>query len=107
VIKDRYPCLAKFYFEWHDIYETLFDRYQECHLGTDADLFPHVEEEVAWATGGFLMASWLALQDNVMEVKYDPLTGPKYYLLKGRLEEELVRFLTDMEALLSAKSPKD
>jgi hypothetical protein len=105
VIEDRYPRLAKFYFEWRDIYETSFER-QECDLGSGADAFPHVEELVTWATEGFLMACWLALQDNVKEVKYDPDTT-KYYLLKGQLEEELVRFLTDMEALLSAKSPKD
>jgi hypothetical protein len=67
-----------------------------------------VEELVAWATEGFLMACWLVLQDNVAEVKYDPLIGPTgYHLLKGQLEEELVRFLTDMEALLPEKSPKD
>ena len=81
---------------------------QECDLGIQADAFPHVEELVAWAAEGFLMACWLALQDNVKEVKYDPGTGPtKYYLLKGQLEDELMRFLTDMEALLSEKSPKD
>jgi hypothetical protein len=107
VIEDRYPRLAKFYFEWRDIYEASFER-QECDLGSHADAFPHVEELVAWATEGFLMACWLALQDNVKEVKYDPGTGPtKYYLLKGQLEDELMRFLTDMEALLSEKSPKD
>ena len=51
------------------------------------------------------MACWLALQDNVKEVKYDPET--EYYILKGQLEDELLRFLMDMEALLSPKSPKD
>ena len=43
VIKHRYPCLAKSYFEWHDIYETSFER-EEYHLGINADVFPHVEE---------------------------------------------------------------
>jgi hypothetical protein len=67
-----------------------------------------VEELVSWATEGVLMACWLALQDNVTKVEYEPGNGyPKYYLEKGRLEQELLRFLTDMEALLSAGSPTD
>jgi hypothetical protein len=107
VIEDRYPRLAKLYFEWRDmlLYEISFER-RECYLGNGGDAFPHVEELVTWATEGFLMACWLALQDNVEEVKYGPETT-EYYLRKGQLEEELVRFLTDMEALLSAKSPND
>jgi hypothetical protein len=107
VIKDRYPRLAKFYFEWCGIYETAFGR-PEYRLGINADVFPRVEELVAWATEGFLIACWLSLQDNVVEVKYDPLIDPTgYRLVKGKLEEELVRFLTDMEALLLEKSSKN
>ncbi|KAN0074279.1 hypothetical protein V8E54_008216 [Elaphomyces granulatus] len=105
VIEGRYPNLATFYFEWRDIYETSFER-QECHLGVKAPTFPQVEELVSWATEGFLMACWLALQDNVTEVEYGP-RDTKYCLEKGRLDQELLRFLTDMEALLSAGSPTD
>jgi hypothetical protein len=57
VIENRHPHLV---FEWRDIYETSFER-QECHYGVPAPLFPQVEELVAWATEGFLMACWLAL----------------------------------------------
>jgi hypothetical protein len=106
VIEGRYPNLATFYFEWRDIYETSFER-QECHLGVNAPTFPQVEELVSWATEGFLMACWLALQDNVTEVEYGPRDTKYYCLDKGRLEQELLRFLTDMEALLSAGSPTD
>jgi len=63
VIENRHPHLAIFYFEWRDIYETSFER-QECHYGVPAPLSPQVEELVAWATEGFLMACWLALRDN-------------------------------------------
>ena len=72
VIESRYPHLATFYFEWRDIYETSFER-QECHCGVRAPPFPQVEELVSWATEGFLMACWLALQDNVTEVEYEPM----------------------------------
>ncbi|KAN0082159.1 hypothetical protein V8E54_003457 [Elaphomyces granulatus] len=85
VIKDRYPHLAKFYFEW-------------C-----GNMKPRLN--VQNITSELMQ---MLLQDNVAEVKYDPLIGPTgYHLLKGQLEEELVRFLTDMEALLPEKSPKD
>jgi len=109
VIESRYPQLAKFYWEWRDIYETSFER-QECHCGAKAPTFPQVEELVSWATEGFLIACWLALQDNVTEVQCwpgDDHTTNRYHLVKGRLDEELLRFLTDMEALLSAESPTD
>ena len=72
LIESRHPHLTIFYFEWHDNYETSF-KSQECDLGSDADVFPDVEELVAWATEGFLMACWLALQDNVTEVEYEPM----------------------------------
>jgi hypothetical protein len=104
-IEARYPRLAKFYFEWHDMFEDAFVR-QECHLGSKLEQFPQVDELVAWATEGFLVVCWLALQANVKDAEYGPLTRANgYYLRKGRLEEELVRFLVDMEALLSAESP--
>jgi len=94
VIESRYPQLAKFYWEWHDIYETSFER-QECHCGADAPTFPQVEELVSWATEGFLIACWLALQDNVTEVECWPDDNHdiRYHLVKGRLDEELRRFI--------------
>jgi hypothetical protein len=56
VIESRYPHLAKFYFEWRDIYETSFER-QESHRGVPAPSFPQVEELVAWATEGMLASA--------------------------------------------------
>ena len=43
----------------------------------------------------------LALQDDVEEVEYK-LSGA-YRLEKGRMKEELRRFLADMEALLESQ----
>ena len=57
-----------------------------------------VYERVAWETEGLLISCWLALQDDVEEVEYKPFG--KYRLERGRMEEELRRFLADMEALL-------
>ena len=49
------------------------------------------------------MAYWLELQNNVTEVEYGPRNGnTRYHPMKRRLEEELLRFLTDIEALLPA-----
>ncbi|KAN0078897.1 hypothetical protein V8E54_005410 [Elaphomyces granulatus] len=93
-----------FFFEWADIYDDSFER-QECHYGSRLPTFPCVDELVAWATEGVLMACWLSLQDHVYEVKYMPHGSFEYYLRKGQLEEELERFLVDMEALLQAEFP--
>lgn len=103
-IMSRYPRLSKSFFEWADIYDDSFER-QECHYGSRLPTFPCVDELVAWATEGVLMACWLSLQDHVYEVKYMPHGSFEYYLRKGQLEEELERFLVDMEALLQAEFP--
>ncbi|KAN0066771.1 hypothetical protein V8E54_015161 [Elaphomyces granulatus] len=90
VIEARYPRLAKFYFEWVDIYDDAFQR-QECNLGSDSWVFPKMEDYLAWKTEGLLLACWLVLQDHVQEVEFE-----SYYLRKGHLEEELQRFLVHM-----------
>jgi hypothetical protein len=100
----RYPRLAKFFFEWADIYDASFER-QECHLGSGLRPLPCVDELVAWQTEGFLLACWLSLLDHVSEIRYKPEFSLEYHLQKGRLEEELERFLIDMEALLRAEFP--
>jgi hypothetical protein len=97
-IENRYPLLVPFYNEWHDCYEAAFE-HQGCHLGSGVEAFQRVDDQVAWETEGFLIACWLALQDDVLEVEYQP--AKIYYLKKGRLEDELMRFFNDMEVLLS------
>jgi hypothetical protein len=44
-----------------------------------------VDELVTWATEGFLLACWLALQDNVKEVEYSPI-DEEYDLQKFRTD---------------------
>jgi len=90
VIEARYPRLAKFYFEWVDIYDDAFER-QECNLGSDLFVFPKVDDYMAWQTEGLLLGCWLVLQDHVQEVEFG-----SYHLRKGHLEEALQRFLTQM-----------
>jgi hypothetical protein len=48
---------------------------------------------------------WHVCRIIVSEVKYEPNFSVEYHLQKGRLEEELERFLIDMEALLRAEYP--
>ena len=100
VFEDRYPSLVPFYFKWADTYnDALF--YQIENVGGNFEnLFPSVDEEVAWETEGFLLACCLALQSDVRKVEYSP-SGKTYRLRKGQLDKELVRFLMDMEELLS------
>jgi hypothetical protein len=64
-------------------------------------VFPEVHQRVAWETEGLLISCWLALQDDVEEVEYKPFG--KYRLERGRMEEELRRFLAGMEALLESQ----
>jgi hypothetical protein len=91
MIMSRYPRLTKFFFEWADIYDASFDR-QECHLSSRLQTFPSVDELVAWATEGFLMACWLSLQDHVYEVKYMPYGSVEYHLRKGRLGDGTISY---------------
>jgi hypothetical protein len=45
------------------------------------DVFPCVDELVAWQTEGFLLACW---QDHVSEARYRPYDSAEYHLQKGR-----------------------
>jgi hypothetical protein len=98
-IEDRYPCLAEFYFEWVQIYDESFRR-QECHLSSYLPVFAKVDELVAWETEGFLLACWLALQDDVREFALNYNHSSAYHLRKGQLEKELAQFLIYMEEFL-------
>jgi len=99
-IGNRYPTLAPFFFAWRNMYEAEFEK-QEIHLGVDAEVFSNPEVRVAWCVEGFLMASWLALQNNVKSVQYMPDT--KAYVLKeGNIDEQLQLMITDMNALLKS-----
>ena len=91
VIEARYPTLWPYYETWRQTYETAFEK-QGCHLGSGAEVFPDVVERIAWDVEGLLMASWLALREDVAGVEYFP-REKKFHLEKGGLEEELPGFL--------------
>lgn len=91
VIEARYPTLWPHYEAWQQRYETAFED-QGCHLGSGAEVFPDAVERIAWDVEGLLMASWLALKEDVVAVDYLPRS--KQYDLKGTsIDEELPRFL--------------
>ncbi|KAN0072121.1 hypothetical protein V8E54_009850 [Elaphomyces granulatus] len=102
LVEDLYPALAKFFFDWEDIYNDGIVRH-EGHLGNGAGPFSmdELDDLVAWAIEGFFLSCWLALQDNVLEVDYEPNHKTLFNLQKGRLEEELMPLLMDMEEVLS------
>jgi len=96
LLEARYPRLAKTYSEWLDYYENSFNNPHCYGLDTEMEEFPEADEDLAWHIEGFLLACWLALQDDVREVQTQ---CEGYHLQKGRLEEELVRYLMALENL--------
>lgn len=97
-IETRYPLLAPLFFAWRGRYEDAFYE-QEIHLGSKAEVFSDVEVRVAWFVEGFLMACWLTLQREVASVEFLP-GHTTYTVDKATVNEELKRFLEDMDALL-------
>lgn len=95
----RYPELAPFYWAWRGIYEEAFEM-QGLHLGYEGDVFPDPDTQVSWEVAGFLIASWLVLQDNVDSVEYYPSEG--YIIRKETLEEVTKQFLEDEDVSLNA-----
>lgn len=98
----RYPGLAPLYWTWHGVHDEAFEK-QSCHLGSRADVFPDLRERVGWEVAGFLIASFLVLQDNVASVEYSPDNDKRYLLMKGRLDD-VVKFLDDENDLLTTTS---
>ena len=97
-VESLYPALAPFYFAWREVYEVEFEK-QECHLGSNAEVFPDVRARVAWETEGIFMSCWLALQNEVDSVEYS--RGSKSYKFeKDTIGLELQKFLGNMESLL-------
>jgi hypothetical protein len=90
-----------FYMEWRDHFIAEFEK-NECYLGDGSTPFPIIEDRVAWEMEGFLCACYLALHDDVSSVEYRSQMGPsRYRLRKGKMEDELVQLLDDLEAVLS------
>ncbi|KAK2764270.1 hypothetical protein FQN54_008962 [Arachnomyces sp. PD_36] len=100
-INDRYPELSEYYWAWRDIVEERYDL-KEWALRDDAPIFPNVEDKVAWETAGFLMACYLAAQDNVGSVYYMPFGG-EYIINKGNINQVAREFLNDKNDLLEFK----
>lgn len=63
-------------------------------------MFPDPDTQVSWEVAGFLIASWLVLQDNVDSVEYYPSEG--YIIRKETLEEVTKQFLEDEDVSLNA-----
>lgn len=98
VIAYLYPSLYPHYIKWAERWNesstTEIDKHDDI-----VPAFANAKDEVAWETEGFLMASFLALQDDVSVVKYRP-SNTVYSIKRGKLENALKMFLRDMEDLL-------
>lgn len=103
-LEARYPGLAPFYWAWQKVYEDAFEM-QGCHLGYSQTVFTNLNEQVSWEVAGFLVASWLVLQDTVEGVEYDPSGVGIYNLTRENLAEVTGQFLEDENALLSDGAP--
>lgn len=97
----RYPELAPFYWAWRGIYEEAFEM-QGLHLGYEGDVFPDPDAQVSWEVAGFLIASWLVLQDNMESVEYYPSEG---YIIRKEILEVTRQFLEDEYASSNANVP--
>jgi hypothetical protein len=98
VVEEMYPQLAPFFFSWRDVFDEAFEK-QELHLGVKAEVFPDLGERVTWCIEGFLMASWLVLQQQVASVEYSP-EEKAYMLDKMYVNDELQAYLDEMDALV-------
>lgn len=96
----RYPGLAPLYWIWQGMYEEAFEK-QGLHLGYRVDVFPHVNDQVAWEVAGFFIAIWLILQDNVESIHYAPSRRSRYHIRGDNVGEVVRQFLNDENALLN------
>jgi hypothetical protein len=91
VLKERYPQLYPFYLKWVDILERQFAReYGPPGESDESELSE--EQRTALAIEGFLISSWLALQDDVAQVEYLRF-GASFYLDKNNLEAQFRDFI--------------
>jgi hypothetical protein len=91
-IEERYPVLYPFFSRWVDSREAGFDS-EFRNLDTDAETTTSCAEIVAWDINGFLMGCWLALQDDVDCVVFEP--SKKYLIRRETMESEFEIFLQD------------
>ncbi|KAF5520711.1 hypothetical protein CGCA056_v008219 [Colletotrichum aenigma] len=105
-LKYRYsPAWIEAFEKWERRWTEAF-KAQECHLGSYKEPFPDLEERKTWFVEGALLAAWLALQDDVDQVAYDPDDGI-FELRHDGLEENLAGMLYDLTAGLKIKEDSD
>ncbi|KAF9873183.1 hypothetical protein CkaCkLH20_09346 [Colletotrichum karsti] len=96
-VKDRYSaswCNA--FREWGERYSKAF-KAQECDLGSGNSVFPAVEERRNWDAEGAFLGAWLALQDGVDNVTYQPIEE-EFVLRRDGIETVLGQILADISA---------
>jgi hypothetical protein len=71
VIESRYRSLYSYYEAWEELHEVEFEK-QKCHLGERGPVFEDRKIGYAWLLEGLLMACWLAMQNGVDQVVYEP-----------------------------------
>jgi hypothetical protein len=98
-IEERYPVLYPFFSHWVNSREIGFDQ-EFGQVNNDAEAITGRSEIVAWEINGFLMGCWMALQDDVDSVVFEP--SEKYEIRRDTMESELERFLRDKEIELQS-----
>jgi hypothetical protein len=83
-IERRYPELYPYYDAWEESYEVEFET-QGLHLGGTHPVFKDKVASDAWLLEGLLMAFWIALQDDVDQVVYEP--GGIAYVIRREATE--------------------
>lgn len=66
-LEARYPGLAPFYWVWQKVYEDEYE-IQGCCLMYSQTVFTKLNGQ-GWEVAGFLVASWLVLQDTFESVE--------------------------------------
>lgn len=95
-IERRYPALYPHYKAWEELYEKEFEK-QGCHLGKSGAVFAEKAVGDAWQVEGFLMACWVALQEDVDQVKFER-GKVEYVIRRGNVGEVFKAFLEEMPA---------
>lgn len=81
-------------------YEEAFTQ-QEIHFGAHAHVFPDLEGRIAWEVAGYLIACWLALQDDVECVEYHYAENSRAQkITKGDMDMSAARFLEHQMGIL-------
>jgi hypothetical protein len=97
-IQIMYPAIHSVFSDWVARREAWYDP-EFGHAASDQEGTADPLDDVAWEVDGFLLGCWLASQENVDSVAYEPASAV-YDLRPGTLDSEFERFLRDKRTAL-------